>query len=137
MILEKNQYNINGNKEGYWEEKSHYWSSGINYGSLTGYYTNGLKDGPWYQYTKEGNKFRLKNYHNNKLTGKYISWHRDLNAVSCSGQYENNEKYGTWNWFYTDGTLKQISLFENNGSLISIKTFKLNGNIGLEKIFIN
>lgn len=114
----KNQYNISGQKDGYWEEDMTYWSDGgPKYGRRQistdkGFYVNGEKEGCWESYTNDNNIFMKANYKAGYHSGKFEKWYTDSNCLFCNGEHNGKgSRCGIWNWFEYNGGIKESILY--------------------------
>ena len=80
--LGKNRYNLNGDKNGYWEE---YYDNGNLW--YKGSYVNGSPDGYWEFYWYDGNLSSKGSYVNGNRTG-YWEFHSD-GKLERKGYYED------------------------------------------------
>jgi len=78
-----NQYDMDGLKQGNWEE---YWNNGEI--EERGSYKDGKEDGIWEKYWSNG-------------------------QLQYKGSYKNGERYGVWEWYNYDGQLEFKSSYEN------------------------
>ena len=78
-----NQYNIDGRKQGYWEE---YYSDGnIEY---KGNYKNGKEDGYWEYYWENGKIYSKGSYIDGSMNGIWIDYHWNGN-LDCKDVYKD------------------------------------------------
>ena len=106
---------------------------------IKGKYVDGLKEGKWISFKKNGDKSSITLYQNGKANGVYTEYHKN-GILSKSGFYKDGERIGRWIEHYSNGQIKSnhnyktksgISYYE--GGNISSKTIKLD-NGGVEKI---
>lgn len=50
-------------------------------------------------------------------------------AIRYQGQFKNNQPYGEFKYFFPTGNIKAISIYSQQGTVVHIKTFYLNGKI--------
>jgi uncharacterized protein len=108
-----NQYDIEGNKTGYWEE---YYSDGNLY--FKGSYKNGLRDGYWEYYYDNGKLWYKGEYKNGKADG-YWETYFDNGKIWVKSNYVNGSRDGYWVWYYEDGGVYSTELFKD-GDLVEI-----------------
>ncbi len=65
---------------------------------------NGLEDGKWTYYYKNGNKRSTGNYNNGKKTGQWI-YNYPNEKIQQKGSYINGKLTGLWQWYYETGEL--------------------------------
>jgi uncharacterized protein len=119
-----NQYDIDGNKQGYWE--SYYSNGKLNY---KGSYVNGEREGYWGVYYENGELYSKGNYMNGKRDDIWEYYHSNGKLIS-KGNYVNDKADGIWEYYNPNGELVSKSSYIN-GKLI--KELSLTEN---KKLFI-
>jgi uncharacterized protein len=107
--LRINQYDIDGNKTGYWEE---YFSNGEL--DFKGSYKNGLRDGYWVEYYSSGNLW-FKGSYKDDLRDGYWEWYHNNGKLHSKGNYKDDKEDGYWEYYYYNGKL------DTKGNLINGK----------------
>ncbi len=108
---------------------------GKNYLSTKGYYINGIKEGEWIDYYRDGCRQKLNTFHAGKLNGSF-KMYGPGNTISIEGGYLNDKLNGIWYNFsfkgdtsgidyYSDGVLKK------HISYLSDKKFKSHFKLGM------
>ena len=92
-----NQYNENGQKHGYWEER---WPDGSLIGN--GVYIDGKRDGYWEAYYPNGNI---------KLSGEFTPFDESSKGVMQSNCI------GRWLYFDNKGNITKTDIYDENGLL--------------------
>ncbi|MCO5260301.1 MAG: hypothetical protein M9916_09175 [Crocinitomicaceae bacterium] len=87
-----------GLKDGPFEEWSIY-----GYKTLSGSFVNGEKDGEWFFAYYSGKTDKISNYKNGKLDGPYKNFYED-GTLYAEGHYADGKKSGKWTWFTSAGT---------------------------------
>lgn len=104
----KEWYNYKeGLKDGPFEEFSIY-----GYSTLKGNFKGGLKNGKWEYAYYTGDKEKVTNYKDGLLHGAYTFFY-DNGTVYIDGRFENGEKQGEWTWFTNKGTKDMTGVFKN------------------------
>lgn len=99
---EKNKYNSNGQKEGYWETI-------FGHDCHKGYFSNGIREGSWEVYIKN-NIISKYNYKNGVLDG-YTEKYDENGDLLCVGNFKNGERTGHWVYYKDGDILKKGNLF--------------------------
>ena len=108
---EINQYDSEGNKQGYWEN---YNTNGKI--ESKGNYINNIRDGYWEYYYPNGQLFIAGGYNNNQLVGEWLEYF-DNGDLASKGSYKNSMRDGDW-FFYHDGNILYAKRRYINGNLI-------------------
>jgi antitoxin component YwqK of YwqJK toxin-antitoxin module len=98
--MKKNQYNKEGNKEGYWE---YYLATGKLHSK--GNYINGLRDGLWTSYYDEERLDCIANFKNGKREGYTEGYFYAKEKLAYKGHLSNNEEIGYWEFYNLNGEL--------------------------------
>lgn len=105
----KEWYNYKeGLKDGPFEEFSVY-----GYNTLKGFFKNGEKDGKWEYAYYTGDKEKISHYENGLLEGDYTYFY-DNGKVNVEGQYKNGKKDGEWTWYTNSGSRDMTGSFKND-----------------------
>jgi antitoxin component YwqK of YwqJK toxin-antitoxin module len=106
---DKEWYNYkNGLKNGPFEEYSIY-----GYKLIAGKFTNGEKDSTWTYWYYTGDLEKISNYKNGVLQGKY-QYYFDKNRLNVEGYYEAGKKSGIWTWYANNGKKDMEGTFKND-----------------------
>ena len=109
--IQINQYDSEGNKQGYWEN---YNTNGKI--ESKGNYINNIRDGYWEYYYPNGQLFIAGGYNNNQLVGEWLEYF-DNGDLASKGSYKNSMRDGDW-FFYHDGNILYAKRRYINGILI-------------------
>jgi uncharacterized protein len=127
-----NQYDIEGNKQGYWEL---YYSNGkLEY---KGSYLNGLRDGYFEEYYSNGKIFLKGSYVNGNLNGLFEEYYFSNGKLESKGNYKDGKEDGIWFYYYERGGVEVKANYSNgylNGERILYNT---NGKISDKQYWEN
>lgn len=74
--------------------------------------TNGLREGPWANFSFTGNTIRKSTYTKGNLEGADTGYFDD-GTIAVEGQRKNNLQDGEWKWYHANGQLETSVIFEN------------------------
>jgi len=102
--IQINQYDMEGNKQGYWEE---YDGDNMEKGN----YVDGKEEGLWETYYSNGNLMYKGPYKNGLKDGIWeLYWFNG--KLAEKGSYVNNDADGIWEYYNEDGSLKERGLYK-------------------------
>ena len=78
--------------------------SGKTTGQLQGSFKNGMKDGSWIKYHKNGQLQYKGNYKNGKRESSWIDYWEN-GQLQYKGNYKNGKEEGAWVVYHEDGTV--------------------------------
>jgi antitoxin component YwqK of YwqJK toxin-antitoxin module len=116
--------------------------TGIAYSYTDGYlkgkttYVNGLMEGPFETYHKNGKLLAKGSSKKNNMNGPYQSFLPN-GELNMEGDYRNHKKVGDWNYYYDTGQLYKILSHDDNGSILKSKMFYRNGKIKQVELLVN
>ena len=113
-----NQTDSQGRKQGYWEETDGWGHTEFGY-TEKGHYVDGLRQGLWKNYYKDGTLMGEEHYLNGELHGLWKSYHDDGATLWGEGHYLNDMKHGLWKKYHEDGTLESCTLYNMDEELFS------------------
>lgn len=93
----------------------------LNRVQFTGYFLNGLREGPWVEYS-HGIKTSVTNFKNDKMDGLYQQFDLETGRVIKEGYYINNLKEGDWCMLRPDSTVNFADIFKH-GKIIKSVTY--------------
>ncbi len=73
---------------------------------------NGLREGPWVNFSFTGNAARKCTYIKGNLEGPETGYFDD-GTIAAEGQRKNNLQDGAWKWYHANGQLETSVLFDN------------------------
>lgn len=88
---------------------------------FTGYFLNGLRTGPWVEYS-HGIKASVTNFRNDKMDGLYQQFDLETGRVIKEGYYINDLKEGDWCMLAPDSTAMFTDIFKH-GKIIKSLTY--------------
>lgn len=94
-------------------------------------FTNGKRNGICFHHNLSTGEYQLVEYSNGVKDGQYISYYKNGN-VSNEGQYYNNIPLGDWIVYYEDGEIEKY-FYQNKKSILTMSLFnngKLDSLIG-------
>jgi len=94
-------------------------------------YVNGLTDGKYEFFTKEGKLINFSNYKEGKLNGKSISYYTGTEQERLISEYSKGKLVGESKEFWQNGKLKRLCTFKEN-KISSEKKYDENGGLLLD-----
>lgn len=95
----------------------------INYLKTYGSFKNGLKDGWWIDYFRNGNKEYANYFVDGKLNGRSESYNRDFNTILVEGNNLDDTRNGEWHIYNPHGVIIQTDTYYRGKLLESKKTY--------------
>ena len=106
------------------DNRSTYYEGGILKSS--GYYKNGVAEGMFKEFDKEGKITNVKIYKDGVVTGDGIvdEYNKEQGAwkefyptgeLKATGTYKNGKKVGPWVYYFINGKIEQQGIYTNNG----------------------
>jgi antitoxin component YwqK of YwqJK toxin-antitoxin module len=106
--MEKNQYNVNGKKEGLWEE---YWGNGEVSTRCT--YKDGLIDGRYEYYYPNGTLNSVEEYIGGKKDGIVLRYnHRTRNILEIRFNNRDGLADDLYERFFVSGKIREIGYYK-------------------------
>lgn len=140
MTQEKNQYNHNRRKTGFWTEEYPYWDEikkEPSIGVQEGNYESGHKEGIWECFRENGSRLKRVYYKQGFMIGLYEMFYPTENIIRFFGQYdENGRKAGVWTWLYKNGKKQKVDNYTNGRKIGLQQHFKTSGKLACEEIII-
>jgi antitoxin component YwqK of YwqJK toxin-antitoxin module len=99
-----NQTDSQGRKQGYWEETDGWAPTEFGY-TEKGHYVDGLRQGLWKNYYKDGTLMGEEHYLNGELHGLWKVYY-DNGTLGSEGHYLNGKPHGLWKSYHSNGTLQ-------------------------------
>lgn len=104
--------------------------------SREGHYLNGMKDGEYYEYSKEGIKQVFETYKEGKKNGPFV-YYFENGAVEIEGEFYNNELDGKITGYFKNGNKNYINLYNKGNRNGTCSTFFEDGTLEQEATFVN
>lgn len=104
--------------------------------SREGHYTNGLKDGAYFEYSKEGIKQVFETYAIGKKNGPF-AYYFENGAVEIEGNFSNGELDGKVIGYFANGNKNYINMYNIGNRNGTCSTFFQDGTLEQEATFVN
>jgi antitoxin component YwqK of YwqJK toxin-antitoxin module len=104
--------------------------------SREGHFTNGLKDGAYYEYSKEGIKQVYETYVLGKKNGPF-TYYFENGAIEIEGNFSNGELDGKIVGYFANGNKNYINLYSIGNRNGTCSTFFQDGTLEQEATFVN
>jgi len=99
------------------------------------FYKEGLRQGTWLNYFKDGTVQSYVNYQNGLLHGKY-EYFFESGLPFEKGCYSNGEYVGDRLEYYPNGNLKKMTKYVTSGFMLFVKNFREDGTLMSKMTFL-
>lgn len=111
----------------------HYWAHNAIYQDFSE--VNKKKDGVGKTYYANGKLYSYFEYTDGNYNGVYLRYYPN-DTLSEEGYYNNGKKYGAWYTYHPNGKIQNLVIHNKEGEVTHSKSYKYNGEIHLEKEFL-